>query len=375
MERFAASLAHYRLQLLVPALLAHGAWSGRVIVERGPERREFWLVKGSVAGLSSTLPGEHLGQALADFGLLSAAEAAEAFEDARRAGVRVGSWLVQCGRVTPSQLTAAVDWRIRVAMLESYRWESGDVEVLAGEPRVPARSLAEEGAVHFETTLPLEGLHADTQIFLPAWSRLRERFARLGAPLRLLPHDPTQLTPPEAALTGLVREGAPLRQVLTAAAPTPGPAASRVLALEARGVLEGTAAHEPEDAESPDLAGWVAEARRELERGCFSEAERLLQRALRAGPVPEASALYRQVAAAQAQSLSGTLERILPRLRFHASPTAAPPLVKAADLVVLSRLRGSADPGLAAESLPMGPRALLHSLRRLAEAGLVATTA
>lgn len=374
MERFGASLAHYRLPLLVPALLAQGAWSGRVVVERGPERREFWVTQGSVAGLSSTLPGEHLGQALADFGLLSAAEAAAAFEDARRAGVQVGSWLVQRGRVTPSQLTAAVGWRIRVALLESYRWESGDVEVVPGEPLAPEPSLAGEGPVQFETTLPLEALHADTLRFLPAWTRLRERFARLGAPLRLLPHDPGLLNPPDASLLGLVREGAPLRQVLTAAASTPGPAASRVLSLEARGILEGTAA-EPEDDAAPDLAGWVADARRELDRGSFSEAERLLQRVLRAGPVPEASALYRQVAEAQARSLSGTLARILPRLRFHAFPSSAPPMVKAADLVVLSRLRGSANLELAAESLPMGPRALLHSLRRLAEAGLVAAAA
>jgi hypothetical protein len=358
MEPFGGSLAHYRLQLLVPALLRAPPLSGRLILERGPERREFTVHDGRVVGLSSSVPGEHLGQVLADQGVLSASEAAEAFEAAGAAGCRVAEWLVSGGKASEAQLACALEWRTRLALLECYSWESGELTVI---PEAPT------GTPAFPVALPLAELHRDAVDALPGWRRFRTRFVRLDGAVEVVEGGgpvPPELVP----LVALAFTGAPVSRLLATRDRDPQEAAQGLLALHAAGLLR-PAGH---GFEAVDLEACMREARHQLERGHAAEAARLAHRALESGPVPEASALYRQAAAVQARNLDFTLGRVLPRLRFREAPAFPPPGVTADDLFVLSRLGRSLHPVGEAHALPMGPRALLRSLQRLAAAGLVA---
>ena len=123
MEPFQANLSHYRLTLLVPALLERPGAACRLVVERGPEQRCFDLHEGRVVALRSNLPEEHLGQSLVSLGVIGASRVAEAFEEARLTGVTVGRVLVDQQLVSPVVLEATMAWRIRLALLECYSWQ------------------------------------------------------------------------------------------------------------------------------------------------------------------------------------------------------------------------------------------------------------
>lgn len=359
MEPFQANLSHYRLALLVPALLERTGQGARLVVERGPEQRCFDLRDGRVVALRSNLPEEHLGQTLVSLGVISAGRVAEAFEEARLTGVPVGRFLVEQQRVSPVVLEAAMSWRIRLAFLECYSWQCGEVRL---EPGLQADAGGQP-----LSGLCLKALHAETLSALPDWEHLRSLLPRMDAPLR--PGVSEEL--PDGPLEGVaaaVRYGGSLRDALTLAGATPGQAGAQLLGLALRGVVAAERPHESR----LDMAAVVAEAAGYLARGAPAEAERLLAQALLSGPASEAAALYRKAAEAQAQKLGVRLQRILPRLTFLSAPEEAPQGLTACDLVVLARLGRSARPDAEASGLQMGPGALLQSLKRLAQAGLLA---
>lgn len=359
MEPFQANLSHYRLALLVPALLERAGAGGRLVVERGPEQRCFDFRDGRVVALRSNLPEEHLGQTLVSLGVIGASRVAEAFEEARLSGITVGRLLVDQQLVSPVVLEAAMAWRIRLAFLECYSWQCGEV-------RLEAAPKQTEGGQPI-SGLCLRELHQETVTALPDWEHLRSLLPRMDAPLRAGVSEAPADGPHNGVATA-VRHGGSLREALTLAGATPGLAGAQVLGLVLRGVVAAEHPHAPR----LDMAAVVAEAAGHLARGAPAEAERLLGEALLSGPAAEAAALYRQAAAAQATKLGARLQRILPRLTFLSAPEEAPRGLTASDLVVLVRLGRSPRPDDEVRGLQMGPGALLQSLKRLAQAGLLA---
>src|SRR5690606_3284351 len=275
MEPFQANLSHYRLALLVPALLEQRGGDGRLVVERGPEQRCFDLRDGRVVALRSNLPEEHLGQTLVSLGVIGASRVAEAFEEARLSGIAVGRFLVDHQLVPAEVLEAAMSWRVRLAFLECYSWQCGEVR-LEPAPPPPHDGQPISG-------LGLKALHAETLSALPDWEHLRSLIPRMDAPLRPGVCEEPSDGPLHSVATA-ARHGGSLREALTLAGPTPGQAGAQVLALVLRGVIAAERPHAPR----LDMAAVVAEALGHLARGAPAEAERLLGQALLIGPAAEA---------------------------------------------------------------------------------------
>src|SRR5690606_36870903 len=110
-------------------------------------------------------------------------------------------------------LEAAMSWRIRLAWLECYSWQCGEVHL------APAQAAPPGGAPL--TGLHLRGLHTETLGALSDWEHLRTLLPRMDAPLR----SGAVTEAPGAPLLGVaeaVRAGISLREALTLAGPTPG---------------------------------------------------------------------------------------------------------------------------------------------------------
>jgi hypothetical protein len=365
MVPFRGSLSHYRLQLLVPALVAPRPVSGLLRVERGEVRRELHLLEGLVVGLRSSHPGEHLGQVLADHHLLTAREAAACFEAAEAAGQTLGSFLLSERRISPAQLAQVMAFRTRLVLLDAYTWESGEVELVPGAPTLPRGSVV---------PLPLASLHRDTVAALEDWRRFRRAFPHLSHAVQVRRPTGGQSAGPQppgvAALLALAEQRAPVSQLLAVQGMAPEQGARRLLGLlESGHLLPGAPGRRPESA---SVGALVAEARAHLARGDAEEAARLAEVALASGPVPEADALYREAAACEARALESWLQRTLARLKVGCAPDPVPPELTTDDLYVLSRLKSAPSPAEGVQALPMGRLAAARALRRLEAAGVVA---
>lgn len=361
MEHFKGSLAHYRLQLVMPPLFASQEVEGTLRVERGAVQRHFFFRGGYLVGESSSEPTEHLGQVLVDLRILDAARAAAAFEAAENAGIPFGTFLVQRCYVELPRLIEALEYKAREAFFDCYGWESGEVEFIPGLPPL-ARAVG--------LKLPLGALHRDAVSRLREWQVFREAFPRPDITFRVYREFAVEtVSEDEEALLERAERGATLAELLTSGRGTLH-TARWLLHLYRRGALSPERP-QGDVGESTDLTQLLAMARRHLEFGQYGHAVALAAQVLERGPVPEAHALYRDAEVRLTLALSDEICALDGRLVFEPIPRPTPPSLTADDLYLYSKLRGSRSIRETLSALAMGELAASRSVYRLMDAGLV----
>lgn len=362
MEHFKGSLAHYRLQLVMPPLFASQDVEGTLRVERGAVRRHFYFRGGFLVGESSNNPNEHLSQVLVDLRILDAHRAAAAFEAAENAGIPFGTFLVQRCYVDLPRLIEALEHKAREALFDCYGWESGEVEYT---PRLPAFARA------VGLKLPLGTLHRDAVSRLREWEAFRELFPRLDTTFQVFREFAVEtFYDEEEVLLEQAEDGATLGELL-AVAPTPLHAARWIQHLYRRGALTPRRGSGPQVGESAQLSELLVLARRHIEFGQYGHAVALAAQVLERGPVPEAHALYRFAEQQLTLSLCNELSTLDGHLVFEPIPRPTPPSLTADDLYLYSKLRGSRSIRETVRTAAMGELAASRSVRRLMDAGLV----
>lgn len=207
-------------RVMLPAVLFHLVLEGRtglLVAVEGREQKRLFLVNGSPQFAVSTDPGELLGAALVQSGLLAEDLMERALEDGHRSGRRLGEVLVAEGILRPSSLLAALAEQRQRRVVALCRMRAGEIyfvdgatsgEDLATPPRGPVALLARALLVAYST----------------------DEIARLLAPLRDAPlersHDARRIAQlldlrPEAARALDLAQGG-----ISAAALVQGPAQS-----------------------------------------------------------------------------------------------------------------------------------------------------
>ncbi|XXF81468.1 DUF4388 domain-containing protein [Myxococcaceae bacterium GXIMD 01537] len=363
MEHFKGSLAHYRLQLVMPPLFASQGVEGVLRVERGAVQRHFFFRGGFLIGESSSEPTEHLGQVLVDLRILDAVRAAAAFEAAENAGIPFGTFLVQRCYVELPRLIEALEYKARESLFDCYGWESGEVEFTPGLPPL-SRAVG--------LKLPLGALHRDAVARLEEWRLFRELFPRPDITFEVFREYAVEsFSGEEETFLDLAERGAPLAELLSAGRRAPLAAARWIVHLYRRGALSPRRPRGPRMGESSDLSQLLALARRALESGQYEHAVALTAQVLERGPVPEAHALYRDAEVRLTLSLAEELCSLDGRLAFEPLPRPTPPSLTADDLYLYSKLRGSRSIRETLRTAAMGELAASRSVRRLMDTGLV----
>jgi hypothetical protein len=152
LDVFRGSLAHFRLDLILPALFSGSPFSGRLRLERGPVQRTFFIEKGLLQAESSSVPNEHLTQVLANLSLVEASAGVEAFTHAEQRGVALGRVLIDRGHVSKERLLEVLSAKAKEALFDCYEWESGEFEFHKDDLR---------HEVGVELRLPLAALHQE----------------------------------------------------------------------------------------------------------------------------------------------------------------------------------------------------------------------
>lgn len=129
-------------------------FSGRVVLVRGPQRRELIVQNGRPIGVDVVRRNESLGELLLAEGRISPAAAAGSLEAGPHGGLDQGEALVAAGAIERSELGEWVRRQVRLLVLDTYRWSWGHYG-LAYDPAVAQRA----GAWHSDPfKLVFEGL-------------------------------------------------------------------------------------------------------------------------------------------------------------------------------------------------------------------------
>lgn len=362
MERFKGNLASYRLQLLMPAFFEAPAVDGMLRVERGAVRRHFFFQRGYLVGESSSEPTEHLGQVLARLGLLDAARAAQAFDEAEAARVPFGTWLVEQGLVPRVRLVEAMEHKAREALFDCYGWESGEVEFRPGLPPL--------GRV-VQLQLGLSELHRDALARLREWRVFWELFPGPGTVFGVYREFAVErLSAAEEQLLQLAEKGATLSELLAATPEGPLHGTRWVLRLYRRGALTPRKSRGPKVGESAALADLLELARGLVETGRYEEAVAVAAQVLERAAVPDAHALYREAEVRLTVALAEEVLALEGRLYFEPLCRPTPPSLTADDLYLYAKLRSGRSVREVLRNTAMGELAAYRSLKRLMDAGL-----
>ncbi len=364
-QHFQGNLASYRLPLLIPAICESPAAEGTLRVERGAVRRQFFFRGGLLVGGSSSDPREHLGQVLDSLGILEAARAAAAFEEAESVGVRFGTYVVERGLVARPLLVEAMEHKAREALFDCYRWESGEVEFVPGP-------LPLQRAV--ELQLPLRSLHRDALSRLNEWNAFHEVFPSMGTTFQVHRQHAGRVTPVEDRMLELAGTGAPLSELLDSVLEGPLHGARWVLHLYRRGVLEPRQPAGVKQDSVVSLEGLLAQARKLMSQGWFESALEVTTQVLERGPVPEAHALYREAEVKLTVALAEHILALDGRLILDAVPRPTPPSLTTDDLYLYSKLRSSRSLREALRHTAMGELSSYRALQRLMHSGVVRVT-
>lgn len=366
MEHFKASLAHYRLSLIVPALLDRTLLTATMRLERGAVRRAFHFRDGFLVAESSNEPREHLAQVLSDLHILDVATAAAAFEAARSESVALGAFLVDRGYVSAQQLLQALSHKAQEAFFDCYTWESGELELVPCE--VP------EG-VGVSLRLPLGALHRDALARRRDWRSFREAFPNNDATFRVHRHMAVDWrSDAEEELVLLAEKGATLGELLSSVPAGQLVAARRLVQLYRRGVISPRTPGRTVVGEVPNLSRLVQLARTLISQGRFEAAAAVAEQALETAPCPEASLLYREAVARMGGAIGEEIASLEGQVQVDPLPQQLPAQITAADLYVHSLLKTSRSLREVFTNVPIGEFAALQSLRRLLAAGLIRIT-
>ena len=363
MEPFNACLAHYRLSLLVPALLDRTLLTGTLRLERGAVRRAFHFQDGFLVAQSSNAPREHLAQVLSQRKILDVTTAAAAFAAAHSASVPLGTFLIERGFVAREDLVEALSAKAQEAFFDCYTWESGDLQLSPDE-------LPDDLGVSLR--LPLGALHRDALARLREWRVFRQTFPSNDATFRVHRHIAVDWrSAAEEELILLAEKGATLNELLASAPEGQLVAARRLVQLYRRGVLSPRTPQRPVVGDAPDLSRLVALARTLLAQDRFEAAAAVAAQALENAPCPEASALYREAEQRMRSAIGAELVALEGQVQVQPLSHPLPEQITAADVYVHTLLRSSPSVRHAIFRAPAGELAAFQSLRRLAAAGLI----
>lgn len=363
MEAFRGSLAHYRMALLMPALVEGKAVSGTLTLERGGIRREFLLKDGAVVAECSNDPREHLAQVLADLRILDAQKSATAYEAAEAAGMALGTFLVERGFIERPRLLEALEHKAREAFFDCYAWESGELELKPWDVQtVRGEALR----------LKLGPLHRDAMARLREWRAFREVFNELDSGFRVFREHATQWGPEEEQrLLELAETGASLGDLLHASREGQLFTARRLMHLYRRGALSPKPSRAAKASSSPGVDRLLEQARQCLSERNFHGATRFAERALEREAIPEAQALYREAEMHLALAISDEILNLEGRLIFEPLPGSLPGTLTADDLYLYSKLKSARSIRVALRTAAMGELAAYRSVERLLQAGLI----
>lgn len=356
------SLAHHRVELLIPALYEGARLRGRLTLERGPVRREFDIQDGVLVGERSNQPSEHLAQLLDNLRVLDARRSAAAFEAAEASGVPFGAFLVERGFVEQGRLRELLEHKAREAICDCYAWQSGSFTFAPGEP-----TIAQQGV---GLALSLPQLHREALARRREWRAFWTLFPDRRQHFEVI-QPAAASTPEEAAMVALAARGATLEDLLRASPDGALAAARRLQSLQRRECLHAVPLEDTDFAEPPSLSDTLTLAQALLFEGRSEEAAALTSTVLERAPVPEAETLYAEAQTHLAGLAANALEALAAALRLAPSPREVPPGVNADDLYLLSKLRQARDPAAALRSAAMGELAAYRSVQRLVAAGLV----
>ncbi len=366
MEHFKGNLSSYRLSLMMPALFEQGPVTGRLLVERGPCRREFSVEHGAVVAERSTDPREHLAQVLADLRILPPERSAAAFEAAEGSGQPLGRFLVDRGFVEQGRLGEALAHKAREAFFDSYRWESGEVEFIPGEG--PARHGV-------EMKLPLSALHRDAMARLREWRAFHDVFPEDGTRFSIHRAPEPLNDVDDELLLKLAEGGGSLAELLAAGREGALQSARRVLRLYRRGLLSPKSSKGRKLGTESDVPELVARARLLLDACEFEKSLAIATEVLSRAAVPEAQSLYREAEIKLGFAVCDELLAMEGRLQFQPLPHPVPAQLTADDLYVYSRLRSSRSIRDAVRTAAMGELAAYRCIKQLFEVGLLAKAA
>lgn len=365
MEPFRSNLSSYRLPLVVPALFDGKLLTATLVLRRGAVEREFVFREGLLVAQSSNEPREHLAQVLSNLGMLEVGRSAAAFEAARGAGIRLGSFLVERGFVDQARLLEALAHKAREAFFDCYAWENGELELH------PCAGVKDEDR-GVALRIPLGALHRDGLARLREWRAFREIFAGNDATFRVHRHMGVDWrSEEEELLLQLAERGASLGELLATAPEGQLFAARRVLQLYRRGVLSPRTPRGLVIGEAPDVEHLVTLTRSLLVQGQFEAAAAVAAQALEVAPVPEACELYREAELRMALAISDEVLEMEGRLDFAPVPRPAPAHLTADDLYLYALLKGARSIRQALQSAAMGELAAYKCVRRLVAARLI----
>lgn len=209
-------------------------WSGVLALTQGAVAKGLYFVDGEIAFAASTVEEDRLGANLYRIGKITESEFRAALARAEEPGQRLGQALIEAGVLSAEELAAAVTGQVERIVFSVLRWTSGELRRDAMDRPIPADC---ELDLHTGRIL-LVGMRQfpDVDRLERALGPADRRFRRVAPP----PFDYDQLapSPPErAVLARCVRE-ARLADLL--AMPHPRPQLVRsTYGLLAGGLIEG----------------------------------------------------------------------------------------------------------------------------------------
>jgi hypothetical protein len=350
-----ASLTSYRLSLLVPALCEGSHTSGVLTVERGRVKRGFTFRDGLLVSSSSSLPGEHLTQVLADLRVLDVERAAEAFEAAEQRRQPLGEYLVQRGLVDRPRLLEAMEQKTREGFFDCYLWASGSLRFRPGD--IPAGRV--------EMKVKPMALHRDGLARLREWKAFQEALPDLSMTFQVERGNVRGGgTPEEQAILDAAEGGSTLQDLLEVGGGGALSTSQRILQLHQRGALVPWAplGSEPEAANLEQEVLWVQSL---VARGSYEqaakEALKLMDRA------PEAHRLFREAESQLEEALVQRALQMEDRIRVDALPRPLPADLTADDVYLFLRLKRARSVGELLKTVGMGEVAAARCLLRLVD--------
>ena len=292
------------------ARIRHEGWSGVLSLAQGDVTKGIYFVDGEIVFAASTVEEDRLGASLFRTGKITESQFRAAMKASEGPGQRLGQALVEAGLLTPAELAAAVVAQVERIVVSALRWTTGAARRESMERPLPA-----DLALRIDThRLLLLGMRA-----FPDSERLERALGGLTRHVRRTPSIPFDFeglppTPVERAVLALCSRAVPLGDLLR----LPHPRAQLVrtaYALLVAGLVEEArpvqAMPPPPPAPPAEPAEWSEpasappsaapgpeeaqqQARTHLERGDRTSALEVLRETL--GRYPEARGLRRLLA-------------------------------------------------------------------------------
>ena len=139
-------------RLIIPKIfhqIASRRLSGKLRFHRGTAQKEFFVRKGKVVHIASTLKHEIVGSFLLRTGAVTQDQMRQALSRAQEFGGRIGDTLVSLGIMSPYKLFELLDLQYREKFLQLFDWESGAYEFFEGIPSPVEMAPADATVYHF----------------------------------------------------------------------------------------------------------------------------------------------------------------------------------------------------------------------------------